>query len=147
MRENAVKTGLTPKRSRPRETGEYTQFVHRAIKGLARRVGAGDVDAIEDMLAVSAELDEAILAAVAGLREAGYSWAEIGARAGVTKQAAHKRWSARCEGRARLWQSGLPSRGSGSGMSGQPGSPISRTNSGRCSRSWPRWWGVMAPAG
>lgn len=89
-RQNGVNQQLTGRR--PKDTTEYAAFVRRALRGLARRVGAGDVDALEDMLAVSAELDEAILAAVAGLRAAGYSWAEIGARAGLSRQAAHKRW-------------------------------------------------------
>ena len=34
-----------------------------------------------------------ITTAVTGLRKAGYSWAEIAARLGVTRQAAHQRWA------------------------------------------------------
>jgi hypothetical protein len=38
------------------------------------------------------ELDAAIAEAVKGLRGCGYSWAEIGSRLGITRQAAHQRW-------------------------------------------------------
>lgn len=41
---------------------------------------------------LDADLDEAISAAVAGLWQVGYSWAEIGTRLGVTRQAAQQRW-------------------------------------------------------
>ena len=54
---------------------------------------AGDVDALPALAALSAEVDTAITTAVAGLRRAGYSWGEIAARLGVTRQAAHQRWA------------------------------------------------------
>jgi hypothetical protein len=38
------------------------------------------------------EIDSAIGQAVKGLRAFGYSWAEIGSRLGVTRQAAWQRW-------------------------------------------------------
>ena len=44
------------------------------------------------MTSVAAELDDAISQAVAGLRAAGYSWADIAARLGVTRQAVQQRW-------------------------------------------------------
>ena len=44
------------------------------------------------MTSIAAELDEAISQAVTGLRAAGYSWADIAARLGVTRQAAQQRW-------------------------------------------------------
>ena len=40
------------------------------------------------------EIDAAIGGAVTGLRDYGYSWAEIGSRLGVTRQAAQQRWGA-----------------------------------------------------
>jgi len=40
------------------------------------------------------EIDTAIAGAVKGLRGCGYSWAEIGARLGITRQAAQQRWGA-----------------------------------------------------
>jgi hypothetical protein len=56
-------------------------------------VAAGDADALADMTGLATELDEMISHAVAGLRWAGYSWAEIAARLGVTRQAAQQRWA------------------------------------------------------
>jgi hypothetical protein len=83
---------LTPNRRRGRvESNEYASFVRRVIRAQARRVAAGDVDALADMTGLADELDEAITQAVTGLRKAGYSWAEIAARIGVTRQAAQQR--------------------------------------------------------
>jgi hypothetical protein len=89
-----VKTRLTPTRGAGAvvENDAYAAFARRIIASYARRVGAGDVEALPDMLALSAALDDAIGQAVHGLRGFGYSWAEIGARLGLTRQAVHQRW-------------------------------------------------------
>jgi len=81
-------------RRRPRvsENDEYAAFARRILRAWARWVGAGDIDAITDMAAAVRELDDAIREAVAGLRRKHYSWAEIAARLGVTRQAAQQRW-------------------------------------------------------
>lgn len=65
------------------------------MQAYARRVAAGDIDALADMTGLAAELDEAIAQAVIGLWKAGYSWAEIAARLGVSRQAAQQRWGQR----------------------------------------------------
>ena len=44
------------------------------------------------MLGLSAEIDTPSAQAVHGLRGFGYSWAEIGSRLGITRQAAQQRW-------------------------------------------------------
>jgi hypothetical protein len=88
-----VKASLTPnRRGRVVENDQYTAFVRRVIAAYSRRVAAGDIDAITDMTSIAAELDDAITEAVTGLRTAGYSWADIAARLGVTRQAAQQRW-------------------------------------------------------
>ena len=46
------------------------------------------------MTGLADELDAAIAEAVKGLRGCGYSWAEIGSRLGITRQAAQQRWGA-----------------------------------------------------
>ena len=51
---------------------EYASFLRRVIHAHARRVAAGDADALADMTRLATELDEAISQAVAGLRGAGY---------------------------------------------------------------------------
>jgi hypothetical protein len=80
---------------RPRrvvENDEYAAFLGRAIRALGRRVSGGDIDAVTDMAQLSGDLDDAIRLAVTGLRNCGYSWAEIGTRLGVTRQAAQQRF-------------------------------------------------------
>ena len=92
-RRSSVKSRLTPnRRRRSVENDEYASFIRRVMRAYARRVAAGDVDALADMTGLVRELDEAVSQAVIGLREAGYSWAEIAARLGVTRQAAQQRW-------------------------------------------------------
>jgi hypothetical protein len=44
------------------------------------------------MVGLSTLLDDAISEAVTGLRSHGYSWADIAARLGITRQAAQQRW-------------------------------------------------------
>lgn len=88
-----VNKRLTPARlPRVVENDEYTAFLRRVIRALARRVSGGDIEAISDMAQLSGELDNAIRRAVMGLRAKGYSWAEIGTRLGVTRQAAQQRY-------------------------------------------------------
>jgi len=91
--ENTVKNPLTPKRaSKLVENDEYAAFARRVLRAYARRVATGDVEALTLMLGLSAEVDTAISQAVTSLREFGYSWAEIGSRLGITRQAAQQRW-------------------------------------------------------
>ncbi len=87
-----VKAGLTSKRPRwQAENDEYAAFVQRILRTYSRRVGDGDVEALALMLGLAEDIDAAIAVAVKGLRERGYSWAEIGSRLGITRQAAHQR--------------------------------------------------------
>jgi hypothetical protein len=80
------------------ENDEFAAFVRRAIRAHGRRVAAGDVEALRELLALAGELDTATDNAVEGLRDCGYSWAEIAARIGVSKQAAFKRWGGPVDG-------------------------------------------------
>ena len=92
---STVKTGLTSGRvRRVVENDEFAAFSRRIVAAAGRRVAAGDVDALPELAALSAAVDAAITDAVTGLRAAGYSWGEIASRLGVTRQAAHQRWSA-----------------------------------------------------
>lgn len=74
------------------ENDDYAAFVRRIIRAYARRVATGDVEALTDMVGLSGLLDDAIGQAVTGLRAHGYSWAEIGQRLGISRQAAQQRW-------------------------------------------------------
>ena len=92
-RRPGVNRSLTRRRRRPAtENDEFAAFARRVIRAWARRVASGDIDAVADIAAAASELDHAMRDAVAGLRAKGYSWAEIAARLGVTRQAAHQRW-------------------------------------------------------
>jgi len=75
------------------ENSEFAAFGRRIIRAAGRRIASGDVDALPDLAALSADLDAAITDAVSGLRAVGYSWGEIASRLGVTRQAAHQRWA------------------------------------------------------
>ena len=84
---------MTLKRPRrPVENDEYAAFARRVLRAYSRRIAAGDIDALEDLRDLAAEIDTAMAQAVNGLRQQGYSWAEIGLRLGITRQAAQQRW-------------------------------------------------------
>ncbi|MFI6065293.1 hypothetical protein ACIA47_08485 [Micromonospora sp. NPDC051227] len=93
---NTVKKTLTSvprqKRRDVVENDAFASFAQRIIRAHGRRVATGDVEALRDLVALSANLDDAIGEAVIGLRAFGYSWAEIGSRLGITRQAAQQRW-------------------------------------------------------
>lgn len=79
--------------------GDLHEFIagmlRRMIRSAGRRVGEGDIAELESLLNLQHELECSIADAVAGLIAEGYSWAEVAAVAGVTRQAAHRRWAGR----------------------------------------------------
>ncbi len=89
-----VNSSLTPKRSRRVvENDEYAAFLRRVIRAYSRRVATGDIEALTGMATVAGEIDTAMREAITGLRARhGYSWADIAARLGVTRQAVQQRW-------------------------------------------------------
>jgi hypothetical protein len=88
-----VNRSLTPRRPRRAvENDEYAAFLRRVIRAYSRRVASGDIDAVGDMTALATDLDRAIHDAITSLRALGYSWADIGLRLGITRQAAQQRW-------------------------------------------------------
>jgi hypothetical protein len=90
---SAVKATLTLHRPRRQvKNDEYSAFIRRILRAHSRRVGDGDVEALALILDLAEEIDTAIAEVVKGLRAYGYSWAEIGARLGITRQAAQQRW-------------------------------------------------------
>jgi hypothetical protein len=89
----AVNPILTPGRRGPVvENDEYAAFLHRVIRAYGRRIAKGDIDALSDAALLSRQLDYTIKTAITGLRQRGYSWADIGLQFGVTRQAAQQRW-------------------------------------------------------
>jgi hypothetical protein len=75
----------------PAENSQYATFARRILRAYACRISAGDIDALTGMTILAADIDAATRQAVTGLRGFGYSWAEIGHRPGVTRQAAQQR--------------------------------------------------------
>jgi hypothetical protein len=74
------------------ENDAYTAFCRRIIRAAGKRIAEGDVEGMPDLCGLQQELDQALAVAVNGLREFGYSWAEIASRLGTTRQAAQQRW-------------------------------------------------------
>jgi len=99
MSKNTVNPGLAAARRNRRrdvvENDEFAAFCRRIIRAYARRVAAGDVEALTDMVTLAEDLNTAIGEAVTGLHVFGYSWTEIGNRLGTTRQAVQKRWGQR----------------------------------------------------
>lgn len=76
-----------------RETPEVSKAVVRLTKAIGRRVAADGIpEYLDELGAVERALHEAYATAVAGLRETGFSDAEIGRPLGVTRQAVQQRW-------------------------------------------------------
>ncbi|HZM76714.1 MAG TPA: hypothetical protein VFC19_13360 [Candidatus Limnocylindrales bacterium] len=93
---NSVRANLTTGRERATvENKEFAAFARRIVRAFARRVAQGDIEALTDLLAFAADIDDALQDAVTGLREYGYSWSEIAKRAGTKKQTAYERWAAK----------------------------------------------------
>jgi len=102
MTKNAAKPTLTRKRAkRVVENAEYASFARRILRAYARRVAAGDVEALRSLVLLPSDVDAITRTAVRGLREFGYSWSEIADRLGVSRQAAQMRYADRAD-RARL---------------------------------------------
>ncbi|GIJ44516.1 hypothetical protein Val02_14020 [Virgisporangium aliadipatigenens] len=85
-------SGRRPRRRNVVENDEYAAFARRIMRAYGKRVAAGDIEALRDLIALGQDIEKATDEAVIGLRRFGYSWAEIGSRLGITRQAAHQRW-------------------------------------------------------
>src|SRR5258708_38800263 len=93
MSTNTVKPALTRKRDkRTVENDDFAAFARRILRAYARRIAAGDVEALRSLTNLSSDVDTLTRTAVKGLRDFGYSWADIAGRLGVTRQAAQQRW-------------------------------------------------------
>jgi hypothetical protein len=103
MSKNTVKPGLTPaprkRAKRVTENDQFDAFVRRILRAYARRVAAGDVEALRSLAALSSDVDAVTRLAVAGLRQKpySYSWSEIADRLGTSRQAAQMRYGDRTD--------------------------------------------------
>jgi len=90
-------TKPAPRRKRNRrviENSEFDAFARRIVRAYARRVASGDIEALVALRQLASTVGTATADAVQGLRSFGYSWADIAARLGVSRQAAQMRWGA-----------------------------------------------------
>jgi DNA invertase Pin-like site-specific DNA recombinase len=72
------------------ENESYAQFCMRVAKSLGDRVGAGDPHHLSYIRTLRDVVAEAEGRAILGLLAQGYSYAEIGAGLGISRQAVHK---------------------------------------------------------
>ena len=87
------RSGRVPGTGRKRvENDDYAAFTRRVLTAHGRRIAAGDIEGLTALAALAADIDTATRTAVTGLRAAGYSWADIGSRLGMTRQAAQQRF-------------------------------------------------------
>jgi hypothetical protein len=85
---------LAPVPAQPRyETPDYAAMMRRMVAAYGRRVGAGDLPDLADMLEVRDLLDDAIAGAVRAQNADGKSWAAIGDVFGTSRQAAQQRFA------------------------------------------------------
>ena len=75
--------------------------LRQELHALLTRVSEGrePLDLVEDVPILEDFVDDFAQARIADARASGASWAEISERLGVTRQAAHKRFSGRRRGR------------------------------------------------
>jgi len=90
-------TAPARRRRRTIDTDSYLVAVARLVTNGGRRVADGNVEDLAQLLELRNRLDEAILTAVAGLRDTGVTWQEIGDTIGTTRQAAIMRWAAKVD--------------------------------------------------
>ncbi|GAA1048255.1 hypothetical protein [Arthrobacter russicus] len=74
------------------ETAPYIAFAKRILRAAGKRVGDGDDFDLGELIALRTDLEDAIAAAVAGIRAQGQSWAYIGSGLGISRQSAHERY-------------------------------------------------------
>lgn len=77
------------------EADEFGAFARRILRAYSRRVADRDIDGLAGLAQLRDDVDGAIVAAVAGLQAAGYSWTDIGRTLGITRQAAQQRYGKR----------------------------------------------------
>jgi hypothetical protein len=75
------------------ENDDYAAFTRRVIAAHGRRIARGDIEGLATLADLADDIDTALHRAVAGLRAAGFSWADIATRLGITRQAAHQRFT------------------------------------------------------
>lgn len=79
---------------RERESPEIGAMASRVLRALVRRAADGDTFALEELARLERELPARITEALSELQRWGYSYTELGAVLGITRQAARQRVTA-----------------------------------------------------
>ncbi len=75
------------------ETTEYAKFARRILRGYGKRIADADIEDLAELIKLRAEVDAVIADAIAtGRKRWEWSWTDIARAAGVTREAAWKRW-------------------------------------------------------
>jgi hypothetical protein len=96
VRKNTDNRRVSARKPRAKvDSAEYAAMVRRVVRGLARRIAAGDIDVLPELVGLETFVTEAIQDAVDGLRTlpVPYSFTDIAARLGMSRQNARKRFS------------------------------------------------------
>lgn len=81
--------------SAPVENSIYRGFMSRVLRAYGRRVGAGDIAALPELVSLQADVDEAIISAIRSLRgpEHQYSWQQVADALGISRELAIYRYA------------------------------------------------------
>ncbi|WP_235739049.1 hypothetical protein [Nocardioides alcanivorans] len=85
-------------RRREREAPDMAAMVERIARGMVRRAADGDLEVLSALRTMRAAIDTACIDAARELNDfdgGRYSWAEIGAQLGITRQAAFQAFARR----------------------------------------------------
>lgn len=83
----------TPRHRRYRDAEEVGGMIRRTARALTRRAAVGQLDAVEQLHLLRDVLDAELGNAARAANAHGYSWADIGAVTGTTRQNARQRWA------------------------------------------------------
>jgi len=75
------------------DTADFLAMAARIVAAAGHRVADADPEDLARLLELRDLVDEAVIEAVRGLRDAGITWEDIGAAVGTTRQAAIMRWN------------------------------------------------------
>lgn len=74
------------------EADRFGAFARRILRAYGRRVADRDIESLAGLAGLRDDVDVVIRQTVAGLLEAGYSWADIGRQLGMTRQGAFRKY-------------------------------------------------------
>lgn len=75
------------------ESDEFAKFAARIVRAFGKRIGDGDLWALGDLVKLRKQIDQAVADGVKTAREdCGYSWTDVAAELGVSRQAARQRY-------------------------------------------------------